>query len=175
MATRKRTDLRSKDVPAKKSLSKNQRTAFAQALFCSNNRMHALRRSVLFRPLIIHRPGMFFPGPVDDLSALPSLQSLRTLPFRSNLFFSSRSVTTIVPMITAHCSVHTIPPTFPTQLFPFPKTHAKTITVTGIITSPLTYQSFPQQRCAYFQVSLFFMDIAVRYPYIALISFGGFF
>ena len=36
MATRKRTDLRSRDVPAKKSLSKNQRMAFAQALFCRN-------------------------------------------------------------------------------------------------------------------------------------------
>lgn len=170
MATRKRTDPQSRDVSVKKSLSKSRSLVFAQALF-----ERKLRRSAAVCPfptadhppapecffrsrwmiLIISAP-LPFPIPVKSLFQFP-------------LCHNDRSNDNDALQCT-HNS-----PTFPTQLFPFPKTHAKTITVTGIITSPLTYQSFPQQRCAYFQVSLFFIDIAVLYPYIPLISFGGFF
>ena len=175
MATRKRTDLRSRDVPEKKKLKGKPPFGF--------------RFSSFFEGSYSRRSAAVCPFPTADHPPAPEcflrswwmisphfpLQSLRTLPFRSNLFFSFRSVNAIVPTIGIHCAIHTIPPVVPTQSFPFPKTQTRAITVGGSITSPLTYQSFPQQRCAYFQVSLFFMDIAVRYPYIPLISFGGFF
>ena len=62
MATRKRTDLRSRDVPVKRELKGKPPFGVRFQLFFSGATAAALRRSVLFRPLIIHRPRNVFSG-----------------------------------------------------------------------------------------------------------------
>ena len=69
----------------------------------------------------------------------------------------------------------TIPPKFPTvsSFCPITKNMGKIDIGSKII--PQVYHSFPQYLWANSQVSLFFIDILVRYPNARLISFGVFF
>ena len=73
------------------------------------------------------------------------------------------------------CTPQITPPAVPTTCMLFPNTKSKNITVTGSNIHPQTYHIFPQYLLANDQVSLFFTDMAVRYPKSAFGSFGLFF
>lgn len=95
------------------------------------------------------------------------------LPFLSKFFFRADSVGEIEPTAATSCTAQIIPPAFPMKSVLLPKVNSIAMADKGSRTRPAVYHNFPQYLWAKFQVSMFFMDLLVRYPKTALMSFGG--
>ena len=97
------------------------------------------------------------------------------LPNSSKFFFNAYSVGIIVPIMRIICTTVRIAPTIPTVSVPFPSTKAIMTTEISISISPQMNQSLPIYAWANFHVSLFIMDLFVRYPKVWFISLGALF
>ena len=98
-------------------------------------------------------------------------QRLR-FPFWSNSCLSFFSVGKTGNTRGKRCVKHT-PPTVPIMWIWLFQTNNREITESGNKNNPIVNHHFPKYGCANTHVSLLFIDIAVLYPYMWLIFFGG--